>query len=121
MSVERVSANTALVKLRGAAGVKRARPHGTGEPPGTSDGTTEGLESAPASAWMDIYTNPGPDSGYAPSCAFTRSATSDGFVPTRTPLASRASFLACAVPDEPVMIAPAWPICFPGGAWKPAM
>ena len=48
-------------------------------------------------------------------------AASVGEVPTRTPLASSASFFACAVPDEPEMIAPAWPICLPGGAVKPAM
>ena len=28
---------------------------------------------------------------------------------------------SAAVPDEPEMIAPAWPIVFPGGAEKPAM
>ena len=28
---------------------------------------------------------------------------------------------ASAVPEEPEMIAPAWPICLPGGAVKPAM
>ena len=48
-------------------------------------------------------------------------ATSVGVVPTRIPTASSASFFACAVPDEPLMIAPAWPIVFPGGAEKPAM
>ncbi len=48
-------------------------------------------------------------------------ATSVGVVPTCTPHASSASFLACAVPDEPEMIAPAWPMVFPGGAEKPAM
>jgi hypothetical protein len=37
------------------------------------------------------------------------------------PAASSASFFASAVPDEPEMIAPAWPIVFPGGAVKPAM
>jgi hypothetical protein len=44
-----------------------------------------------------------------------------GVVPTRTPQASSVSFFACAVPDEPEMIAPAWPIVLPGGAVKPAM
>ena len=51
----------------------------------------------------------------------TIAATSVGVVPTSMPLASSASFLACAVPDEPEMIAPAWPIVLPGGAEKPAM
>ena len=37
------------------------------------------------------------------------------------PRASSASFFACAVPEEPEMIAPAWPIVLPGGAEKPAM
>jgi hypothetical protein len=48
-------------------------------------------------------------------------AVSVGLSPTRTPLASSASFLPWAVPEEPEMIAPAWPICLPGGAVKPAM
>ena len=59
------------------------------------------------------------------SCDFMRSATSCatsvGVVPTSIPRASSASFFACAVPDEPEMIAPAWPIVLPGGAEKPAM
>ena len=53
--------------------------------------------------------------------ARTSSATSVGVRPTRTPAASSASALAAAVPLEPVMIAPAWPIRLPGGAVKPAM
>lgn len=36
-----------------------------------------------------------------------RRAVSDGVLPTRTPAFSSASFLACAVPDEPETIAPA--------------
>jgi hypothetical protein len=48
-------------------------------------------------------------------------AVSVGDRPTLTPRASSASFLACAVPDEPEMIAPAWPICLPSGAVNPAM
>ena len=36
-----------------------------------------------------------------------RAAVSDGVLPTFTPAASRASFLACAVPAEPETIAPA--------------
>ena len=48
-------------------------------------------------------------------------ATSVGVRPTRTSAASSASALACAVPLEPVMIAPAWPIRLPGGAVNPAM
>ena len=47
-------------------------------------------------------------------------AVSDGVLPTLTPAASRASFLACAVPEEPETIAPAWPIVLPSGAVKPA-
>ena len=58
---------------------------------------------------------------YAPTASATSWATSVGFVPTRTPTASSASFFASAVPAEPEMIAPAWPIVFPGGAVKPAM
>jgi hypothetical protein len=48
-------------------------------------------------------------------------AASVGVRPTRTPLASSASALAAAVPEEPETIAPAWPICLPAGAVKPAM
>ncbi len=50
-----------------------------------------------------------------------RLAASVGLEPTRMPRASSASFLPAAVPEEPEMIAPAWPIVLPGGAWKPAM
>jgi len=57
----------------------------------------------------------------AAACSATSCATSVGVVPTVIPAASSASFFACAVPDEPEMIAPAWPMVFPGGAVKPAM
>ena len=50
-----------------------------------------------------------------------RLAASVGLEPTRMPRASSACFLPAAVPDEPEMMAPAWPIVLPGGAWKPAM
>ncbi len=49
-----------------------------------------------------------------------RAAVSEGVVPTRTPAASSASFLAAAVPTEPDTIAPAWPMVLPSGASKPA-
>jgi len=57
----------------------------------------------------------------APSVSTASWAVSVGLRPTLTPFASSASFFASAVPEEPEMIAPAWPICFPGGAVKPAM
>ena len=38
-----------------------------------------------------------------------------------TPAAASASILACAVPLDPEMMAPAWPILRPGGAVTPAM
>ncbi len=44
-----------------------------------------------------------------------------GFCATWTPAADSASILACAVPWEPEMMAPAWPILRPGGAVTPAM
>ena len=55
-------------------------------------------------------------------CMISRisSAVSDGVLPTLTPAASRASFFACAVPDEPETMAPAWPIVLPSGAVNPA-
>ena len=51
----------------------------------------------------------------------TSCATSVGVAPTSMPFASSASFFATAVPDEPEMIAPAWPMALPGGAENPAM
>ena len=39
----------------------------------------------------------------------------------RDPAARSAAFLSAAVPLPPAMIAPAWPIRFPGGAVAPAM
>ena len=47
-------------------------------------------------------------------------AVADGVLPTLTPAASKASFLASAVPDEPDTMAPAWPIVLPSGAVNPA-
>ena len=44
-----------------------------------------------------------------------------GFCATCTPAADSASIFACAVPDEPEMMAPAWPIFRPAGAVTPAM
>src|SRR5690242_16045940 len=61
------------------------------------------------------------DEGFHLMRSATSWATSVGVVPTSIPRASSASFFACAVPDEPEMIAPAWPIVLPGGALKPAM
>src|SRR5512132_209226 len=57
----------------------------------------------------------------APATSAANWAASVDVVPTRTPWASRASFLPSAVPAVPEMIAPARPIVFPGGAEKPAM
>ncbi len=48
-------------------------------------------------------------------------AVSLGVLPTRTPTASKACFLASAVPEEPEMMAPACPMVLPTGAVKPAM
>ena len=39
----------------------------------------------------------------------------------RTPAADIAAIFSSAVPVPPEMIAPAWPIRFPGGAVRPAM
>src|SRR6478609_862067 len=54
------------------------------------------------------------------SSSRARAAVSDGVLPTLTPAASRASFLAWAVPDEPETMAPAWPMVLPSGAVNPA-
>src|SRR5262245_15569041 len=61
---------------------------------------------------------PGPAQAVRSSRA--RRAVSEGVLPTRTPAASRASFLAWAVPEEPETMAPAWPMVLPSGAVKPA-
>ena len=55
-----------------------------------------------------------------PMSSRARRAVSDGVLPTLTPAASRASFFACAVPEDPDTIAPAWPMVLPSGAVKPA-
>ena len=47
-------------------------------------------------------------------------AVSLGVLPTLTPTASKASFLAWAVPAEPETIAPACPMVLPSGAVNPA-
>ena len=61
-------------------------------------------------------------SGLRPDCMTSRisRAVSLGVLPT-DPAASSATFFASAVPAEPEMIAPAWPIVLPSGAVKPAM
>ena len=66
--------------------------------------------------WAELF-----DQVFAPTTSAASCATSVGVVPTFTPQASSASFFACAVPEVPEMIAPAWPIVLPGGAVKPAM
>ena len=50
-----------------------------------------------------------------------RSPASVGFSATWRPAAASAAILAWAVPWEPEMMAPAWPILRPGGAVTPAM
>ena len=44
-----------------------------------------------------------------------------GDAATATPAASRAAILSLARPLPPAMIAPAWPMRLPGGAFWPAM
>src|SRR5690606_31933741 len=70
----------------------------------------------------DPHRAPRPDVGRQSPATISRmrAAVSLGVFPTRTPTASSASFLACAVPDEPETIAPAWPIVRPSGAVNPA-
>ena len=120
----------ALRQLTRAAAPDRTTPPSTG-----STGAPRVCEAHTASAFAPptpretAARSPAPQSAFAEQRAQVRaaatsaasSATSVGVVPTRTPRSSSASFLACAVPAEPEMIAPAWPIVFPGGAVKPAM
>jgi hypothetical protein len=75
-------------------------------------------------ASVDLSTSvipPGP----APQSVLTISAifspASVGLLTTWTPAAVRASILAWAVPLDPEMMAPAWPIFLPSGAVTPAM
>jgi hypothetical protein len=63
----------------------------------------------------------GPAQALAPTRSAASRAASVGFRPTGMFFAPSASAFACAVPEEPEMIAPAWPMRFPGGASKPAM
>ncbi|SKA06394.1 hypothetical protein SAMN02745673_02391 [Marinactinospora thermotolerans DSM 45154] len=62
--------------------------------------------------------------GCGPGCRQNSSraslAVSLGVLPTLTPAASRASFFAAAVPEDPDTIAPACPIVLPSGAVNPA-
>lgn len=86
--------------------VRRARAYG-------------GVRAASSASFND-WTNVLP--AYAvPRTSIAMSATSVGVRPTRTPLDSSASIFAAALPDEPLTIAPAWPIVLPGGAVTPAM
>jgi hypothetical protein len=53
--------------------------------------------------------------------SFRSLATSLGFSATAIPASFIALIFAAAVPELPLMIAPAWPIRFPGGAVLPAI
>src|SRR5690606_15358417 len=55
------------------------------------------------------------------STARMRPTTSDGLRATPMPLSSNAWIFSAAVPADPLMIAPAWPMRRPGGAVCPAM
>src|SRR5690606_30766412 len=81
---------------------------------GRRRGPTTAWSSAPLRGWGWSY--------LLRPCMISRmrSAVADGVLPTLTPAASRASFLAAAVPEEPETMAPAWPIVLPSGAVKPA-
>ena len=52
---------------------------------------------------------------------FNNFGISEGFCATRIPAASKDSIFSFAEPELPEMIAPACPICFPGGADCPAI
>ena len=51
---------------------------------------------------------------------FNSLGISEGSCATRIPAASKDSIFSFAEPELPEIIAPAWPICFPGGADCPA-
>ena len=52
---------------------------------------------------------------------FSNLGISEGSCATRMPAASKASILSFVEPEPPEIMAPAWPICFPGGADCPAI
>src|SRR6476620_2320581 len=56
-----------------------------------------------------------------PSRSAASRAAAVGLSPPGLPRACSACCLPAAVPDEPEMMAPAWPMVLPAGAWKPAM
>ncbi len=80
--------------------------HGIDRPtgPGTGGAWDGGRRAQPSFRTMSTMASP----------------ASVGFLATVTPAAERASILACAVPLDPEMMAPAWPILRPGGAVTPA-
>lgn len=85
-------------------------------------------EHSQAHAGHAISAPTGPGHAISPHCydrPFTTSTilspASVGFWATVAPTAASASIFACAVPWEPEMMAPAWPILRPGGAVTPAM
>ena len=104
----------------------RRSPRGGDRPPGgDASGPAVGRRRASAIGQTSrVLRRAGPRiraGGHAPRASATSCATSVGVRPTRTPAASNASALACAVPLEPVTMAPACPIRLPGGAVNPAM
>ena len=50
-----------------------------------------------------------------------RNDASEGAEFTDKPASSKAAILSSPRPDVPLMMAPAWPMRFPGGAVRPAM
>ena len=106
-----------------APSIERSRVATTAATPPTDDSLD--VDGAYARQRAQVGSTPGrgADRRYAraPIASTASWAVSVGERPTRTPRASSASFFASAVPEEPEMIAPAWPICLPGGAVKPAM
>jgi hypothetical protein len=93
---------------------------GCGSATSTPSTSSNSTGSAPLCTAVDLDVQLVGLEGAAGSASRISSAVSDGVLPTLTPTASRASFLACAVPDEPETMAPAWPIVLPSGAVKPA-
>ena len=77
--------------------------------PGKSRRARRGMPDAPSGAEWSNGAGLGGGCYLPRFCMISRmsAAVSDGVLPTLTPAASRASFLACAVPDEPDTIAPA--------------
>jgi hypothetical protein len=113
-------AEAMLAEAHDRATARRFRPEGQTRRRARCEPLT-GDDRSPTARGLAILCRVRPGSDQRPRITSRTSlAVSLGVRPTRTPTFSSASFLACAVPADPEMIAPAWPIVLPSGAVNPA-